>query len=219
MLRVSATELEQYRYYLYNDWLDFPTLVDRLRGVRDETIEMRAGTAFHALLEDASEGREIDHVERDGFYFRLNLDSSLSLPPMREIKTEREYTIGGETVVLVSMADAILGRKVWDHKLTGDFDAENYIDSMQWRTYLTLFDADEFVYNVFEGGEARKTKANALLPGIVWDVDSLHQLTMRRYPGMEDDVLRMLTEFTKFVRQYVPERFDDPVAAAKRLPF
>jgi hypothetical protein len=218
MLRVSATDVDQLRYYRHSDWMEFEELLSRFKDDTQETQAMRAGTAWHKFLDGSGEA-VCDVVEQDGFAFRMNLDAALNLPKLREVKIERTFRILGEDVTLVGKTDGIEGRRIWDHKLTETFDPENYFDSLQWRIYLVLFDADAFTYNVFEGGEARRTKANASYTDrglTVWDIDQLHQLTVYRYDQMESDVMRGLTEFVEFAKMHLPERFGQGMD--KQLP-
>lgn len=219
MLRISATELEAYRLYRQMKWLSHDEFVRRLRGERDDKLLMQAGTAFHAFLEHADEW-EGDEVVQDDFVFILEFDGVLPLPTIREIKTERQYEIDGQAVTLVAKADAVNGLIVEDHKLTEEFSAEWYIDSLQWRIYLSLFGADAFTYNCFEGKEVKLKGRHKRKDGKhVWEVTGLHRLTVNRYAGMEREVLQWLRDLVAFIRVHVPERIDHPEAFEKQLPF
>lgn len=215
MIRTSATELETFRLFLEGDFIDQEELLSRLRGERTENLKMRAGTAFHAFLENAGDFSG-DEVEQDGFVFLLKLKTSIALPVIREVKTERGYLLDGQEVVLVAKADALNGRTVWDHKLSDGFDADRYTDSLQWRAYLSLFGCNTFTYNVFEGGEVKKKKQQRA-GKVVWSVDELHQFSCHRYPGMDQELSDWVRELTRFIVKYVPERIDAPEAIAKKL--
>lgn len=219
MLRISATELEAFRLYRQMKWLSHDEFVRRLRGERGDSLMMLAGTAFHKFLELANEW-EGDEVVQDDFVFILEFDGVLPLPMIREIKTERQYEIDGLAVTLVAKADAVNGLIVEDHKLTEQFSAELYIDSLQWRIYLSIFGANTFIYNCFEGKEV-KLKGRQKRPDgkHVWEVTDLHRLTVNRYEGMEREVLRWLRDLVGFIREHVPERIGHPEAFEKHLPF
>lgn len=222
LLRTSATELESFRLYRQMKWLSHDEFMRRLRGERDESLVMRAGTALHAFLERADEWQG-DEVVQDDFVFILELDGVLPLPKIREIKVERQYEIAGVDVTLVAKADAVNGLAVDDHKLTEQFNAEWYQDSLQWRTYLSIFGANNFTYNCFEGKEVklseRLKKRQGWAGKHVWEITALHRLTVNRYDGMEREVLHWLRDLVEFIRQHVPERIDDPAAIEKQLPF
>ena len=200
-MRISVTELDQWRLYCQYEhgWVDYAELRKRLSPdqKQEESEAMRYGTAFHAYLEDAVAGREVKEFNRDGIDFKLDFDRQLYLPEVREVKTELDLSVDGMPVTLVGKADAYDGWSVFDHKLVEQFDAEKYLDSLQWRAYLIMFDARRFTYNVFECDRDLAAFCR---------VRELHQLTMCRYPGMERDVLNYVQELARFFRDYMPER-------------
>lgn len=198
MIRISATNLEAVRR-----WKDDPDreLADLLAYLRREvppTDAMRAGTALHKVLELAQEGETLERVEMDGFTFDFQLEGELALPVLREVKLEKVVNIRGIPVTLVGVVDAMEARRIYDHKLTGRIDAENYTDSLQWRAYLEWFEADLFTYNLFEKYEP------AGEPG-TFVIKSFAPIDFFRYPGMHLDVQDAVLEFVDFVRAYMPE--------------
>lgn len=195
-IRVSASDIDSFRYFLADEDAELPDLLGRLRRTEPPTEAMMAGTAFHTALQLSQSG-SLEEIVSDGFRFRLDLDDELDLPAMREIKTTRDYEVGGHVVTLVGKVDAVLGRRIYDHKLTARYDAERFLGSMQWRIYLDLFGADEFRWNVFEAREVGERE---------YAIKELHKLTMHRYPGMEDDIVRELATFLEFAVTHMPER-------------
>ena len=195
-LRVSATDIDALRYYREREDGDLVGLLAQLRREAQPTTPMLAGSAFHKALEHASDG---DHaaLEADGYTFDIEAEGEIALPSIREMKATREYLIDGCTVTLVGKVDAIQGRTVIDHKMTGRFDPERFLNSMQWRVYLDVFDADEFRWNVFEAREAE--------PGR-YRITAIHPLTMHRYPGMGEDIERELHAFVAFIHDHLPEK-------------
>ena len=171
-------------------------LLDRLRGQGEENDAMRAGTAFHSFLEHAQPGESVTEFDSDGIHFVLDLDDELAVPRVRECKTEKQYVVDGLPVTLVAKADTVEGRIVSDYKLSADFDAEKYTESMQWRAYLVLFDADRFDYCVF----SNKRKGDTVT---VTDFD---RMSFYRYPEVEADVVRCLKDLVRFMVKHVPER-------------
>lgn len=197
-MRCSVTDIEAYRWYRALEDMPLDKLLRQLRRQEEPTINMLAGTAFHQLLEDSEPG-ELDDAESQGFHFQFDLDAELRLPTARELKAEGEITVNGIPVTLVGKVDAIHGCRVYDHKLTGRFDAERYANSFQWRAYLYLLDCQWFTYNVFTGRPERDSNTH-------WRVTAFDALDFYRYPGMEDDVLRELGQFVDFACEYLPER-------------
>lgn len=200
-LRVSATDIDALRRYLSPPEgmeIELSDLLRQLRREEPPSEAMLAGSALHKLLETTSDG-ELSEADIDGYRFFFDMDGSLSLPPVREMKATRDFRIGGCLVTLVGKVDAVSGRRIEDHKFTSRYDAERFLTSYQWRIYLDIFDADEFRWNIFEGREEQEKR---------YVIRALHQLTMHRYPGMRDDIERVLSVFVDFARSHLPERFN-----------
>lgn len=206
-MRISVTELDALRLYRSEDWMTLPMLLDRFRGEGEENEAMRAGTAFHGFLEHAQAGSSIDWLEHDGYTFEIDCNAELVIPRVRECKTERTFTIDGLEVTVVGKADTLGGREVGDYKLSADFDAENYTDALQWRTYLMLFDADKFTYTVFPHKRKGKTIT----------IQAVEQMSFYRYEGLEEDVMRAIKDLTRFLVEHLPERIT--AGDEKRLTF
>lgn len=196
MIRVSVTELEALRYYRVSEDMGLDAILRRLRKQDAPSEAMLAGKAFHALLEHADDC-DLEHAERDGYRFAFALDDEVELSPIRELKAEKVYRIDAEDVELVGVVDGLFGSMIEDHKLSARFNIETYIDSIQWRCYLDMFQADSFRYNIFEAAERDG----------IYVVRAYHPMTFYRYPGLHDDVTRALREFVGFARSHLPERW------------
>lgn len=196
-LRISVSDIECFRYYKANEEITLEECLARLRKERPATPAMRAGSALHAILEHAEYDGETLWAERDGFRFYFGCEIDLNVPAVRELKGEVEIQTPSALVTLVGVVDA-MDTAIHDYKLTGRFEAERFADSYQWRCYLLMFGAERFVYNVFVGQE----DAN----GTDWTIREYHELEMYRYPGMEQDVYRELSEFVEFILAYMPEK-------------
>lgn len=190
-MRISVTDLDSFRYWKDSE-MTIDELVQRLRGKFEPTPAMMAGRAFHSMLEHANLG-EIDICDVDGYRFDFRqLKAEIAMPSVRELKAE--YQIGD--ITLVGKVDALNGNVVHDYKLTEQFDAERYVDSYQWRCYLLMFGATQFVYDVFQ---ARYDIASI----VVYDY---HRMSFSAYPEMRDDVLREVHGLAEIIQQYVPEK-------------
>lgn len=198
-LRVSASDVDAFRYFLANEDAELADLLAQLRRETPQTEPMRAGTALHKALELSTPGNH-GELKADGYTFEFKADGEIELPEIRELKGTVEREIDGCLVTLVGKVDAIHGKRVDDHKFTSRYDAERFMGSYQWRVYLDLFGADEFRWNVFEG--------RPISDDPTWYViNNVHRLTMHRYPGMSDDVERALARFVDFARAHLPEKF------------
>jgi hypothetical protein len=197
-MRISATQIDAFVRWQKNEDAPLEEIIAYLRKQTAPTDAMRAGTAFHKVLERAEYG-EIERVEQDGFTFDLSeMNCTLALPEVREIKLEVLTVVAGFAATVVGVLDAQRGNGAYDHKLTARFDAERYADSYQWRCYLSWFGFDWFTYNVFEAYQP------AAEPGL-YIVRNLHPLTFTRYPELDADVARVARDYVHFIRDYVPE--------------
>ncbi len=198
MIRISASDLESFRYWRNNEDSTIEELITRLMHREPPTPKMEAGAAFAKFMEHAREGA-INNVTVDGWEFFFALEDTIALPPVREIKAEVEMSTPSGPVTLVCKCDALDGLTVRDQKLTERFDPERYLDSLQWRAYLTVFKAKEFVYDIFvarydSGGEKRVT------------VTEYHPVKFFPYPGMDRHVELAVCELAEVIAKYIPER-------------
>ena len=74
--------------------------------------------------------------------------------PRRELKAEKDY--GG--IIVSARCDRLHGMTIADDKSTshfsGDAGVEKYIDKKQWRYYLDIFGANEFVWHIWRLGKS-----------------------------------------------------------------
>lgn len=198
-LRVSASDIDALRYYRNDEEAELSDLLAQLRKETPPTDAMLAGTALHAALETAEPG---DHkgFQHEGYTFSFETDAELDIPGIREMKATREYQVGDVLVTLVGKVDAIHGKRIDDHKMTAQYEAEKYLSSHQWAIYLEVFGADEFRWNIFEARESSEKN---------YIIRAVHKLTVHRYPGIGADVERWVTQFVEFARDHLPERIID----------
>lgn len=198
MIRLSVTDLDGYLYWRESEDMTFDAFLTRLRGGEPPTQAMLAGRAFHKVFELATPG-DIPVAVMDGFEFVFDVDQSIAIPEIRELKGEVVFDTASGPVTLVGKVDALNGTTVHDYKLTERFEAERYIDSHQWRSYLTMFSAGTFVYDVFQAryDEQRVT---------IYDY---HRLQFHAYPAMRDDVHRVVSELAAIVATHVPEKIKE----------
>ena len=160
-----------------------------------ETEAMARGTAFHKFLELAKCG-ETELACIDGFTFSFPGDFSLYLPKMRELRKGKDYG----SITISGQVDAIEGKTIYDHKTTERFDAEGYLQSWQHRFYLDIFEADRFVWNVWEMKYNGGDEVSQL-----YEVRALHTLEQYRYPSMPSDCLALAQEYREFAEKYLPK--------------
>lgn len=156
---------------------------------------MLAGRALHTLLEHAEPG-ELADATLDGWRFTFALDAAIALPAVRELKAEEVFHTRAGPVTLVGKVDSLEGIVVHDYKLTERFEAERYADSYQWRAYLTMFGAQHFVYDVFQGR----------YDGQRVTIYDYHRFPLVAYPGMRADVERAVAGLAEIVAAHVPQK-------------
>lgn len=184
----------------YRQWVNWhplfegqeePSVDDLVRFItRDEPSEaMLAGTAFHKTMELANDG-EHDAFEANGYRFILP-DADLALPAVREMRAYGNY----RGLDVTGQVDGVEGKIVIDHKTTGKFDPERYLNGCQWKFYLDLFGANEFRWNVFVIKE---------LEPKVYSVAAPQTLTAHRYPEMHEHCEKLAAEYLAFARVHLP---------------
>ena len=173
------------------DGQEEPTVEDLVKFIlSDEPTEaMLAGTAFHKAMELAQDGIH-GSFEANGYRFILP-DAEISLPVVREMRAYGNY----RGLDVTGQVDAVEGKIVIDHKTTGKFDPERYLNGCQWKFYLDLFGADEFRWNIFLIKE---------LEPKVYSVAAPQTLTVRRYPEMRADCEKLAEEYLAFARAHLP---------------
>lgn len=200
MIRLSVTDVDAIMAWMDSEQ-DLNVLLRRLRREEPPTEAMKAGRAFHSVMEHATE--DLTTAERDGYKFRFCLNSEIALPPIKELKGEMEVHTSVGPVTLVGIVDGMQGRIVTDYKLTSYFDAERYMNSFQWKAYLMMFKANRFNYEVF-------TAKEELGEYLIMSHDTL---PLCRYEDLERDVLREINHGAKFVAKYLPEKIQvQPIA-------
>lgn len=197
MIRISASDLESYRYWRDSESAELPDLVSRLTHTAPATREMEAGRALARFFEHACPGEQ-DAARVDGWEFVFDLDEAIVLPPMRELKAEIVLQTPSGPVTLVCKADGIDGTTVHDQKLSSNLDAERYMDSLQWRAYLVAFGANRFVYDIFVGKYDQDGDP-------VVTITEYHTLPFYAYPEMRTDVQRAVEELAEVITRYIPQ--------------
>lgn len=201
-LRLSATTLEAYRRWLENEEAGVADMLTYLDKTIEPTEVMRAGSAFHKILENAN-NVELSQVELDGFTFDFSeIESEIRLPAIREFKFTRQTEIDGVQVTFVGVVDAMDSTAVYDHKLTSNANAEFYENSMQWRCYLAWLGLPKFTYNLFEKAYQPVSESNLI------KLKAVQQITFCRYIGMEDEIRELSASFIAFLKKHAPQHLN-----------
>jgi hypothetical protein len=202
VMTFRVSEAESFRQFMNDEEAELEHFLARMRGQVPPSPAMEAGTAFHKALEEAITGLEVTSIEANGYTFTFAGNFTVELPAIREVRASKTWIVDGEPVTISGQLDCIHGKRVEDHKTTGRFDPERYLDGYQWRLYLAIFGADHFRWNVFEIAEKDHP--------LDWEVFAQHRLEQYRYPAMEDDCTRLVQDLARFARNHMPERIRTP---------
>ncbi len=200
MKSYRVSNIEQFRQFEQDEDFELDTLLNRLQGLEEPSEAMMAGTAFHKCLELSKPGLVADRVEHDGYVFTFEGDFTLELPVIRELRAYKTFVVDGESITITGQVDGLEGKRIDDHKTTGSFSPDRYLEGYQWRLYLNIFGADMFRWNVFEIANLADD------PPKNYRVRNHHTLEQFRYPGMERDCVDLVERFARFVRHYLPEQ-------------
>lgn len=196
-----VSNVERFRQWERDEDADLEGLLADLRGESLPSAAMLAGTAFHKCLELFSE--EVPLVEAlsiDGYRFTFDGDFDLELAPVRELRASKTYTVDDEPITISGQVDGLAGKRIDDHKTTGRFDPERYVQGFQWRLYLDIFGAQQFRWNVFEIEEIAAEFGSGEQ---TFAVTAAHRLEQYRYPGMGEDCQSLVERFARFVREHL----------------
>jgi hypothetical protein len=193
MLETSVSNLNLYKIWKEQEDLDVGWLLTKIL-VREQTDKMKAGEAFHKALESTL---ETDHysVSAMGYTFQFLVDAEMALPRLREASLSQDYA----GLLVKGRVDGITGKLVTDLKTTEQFDAERYVDGLQWRYYLDMTGADRFDWHVFQMSEAKSPGTD-----VVYEVYGYHKLTQYRYAGMHEDCVKWAREYRDFAERFLP---------------
>lgn len=198
-MKYRVSMVESFRKWEADPDADDDSLADLLANLRGEGVAselMRAGTAFHKALETAPTGIDVSELGAEGYTFHITDSLEIGLTMIRELRASKTYIVDGVPIVISGQVDQLEGRRIEDHKTTGRFDAERYMEGYQWRLYLDIFGAHHFRWNVFEIAAMDEPKT--------YQVFAQHRLEQYRYPALGDDCQALVSRFARFVREYMP---------------
>lgn len=208
-LRLSVTMLDTYVYGMANEDMSSEQLAYELFARKKPSLAMRVGTSFHRFLEKGQLAPQLLAIpDQYGFHFILpdDLNGTIELGAIREHVYEWPIF---DNVVLVGKIDAETPYKVIDHKLTGCFDPERYMDSLQWRAYLAMRGKAHFSYQVFEhSGLPEQPDGLGHYPVLIKDY---HRLDQYAYAGMQDDIKDIVRDLAEFARVWMAEFRDSEI--------
>jgi hypothetical protein len=200
IIHVRVSHLESFRYWHDSEDLTQADLLARLNYTSETSREMEAGKAFAAMME-VVEPPPVDMPAKeatiDGWRFVFEYDGTLEVPAVRELEARMVLHTRWGVVLLTGHCDGLDGVTVHDQKLTRRWDAEKYIDSLQWRSYLAMFGGSRFVYDVFVGKYDDAGGTNTVT------IVDYHRLPLFAYEGMRGDVIKAVGRVAEVIATHL----------------
>lgn len=191
-MTATVSRLDSFRYWRGNE---DATTEDWLKDLSaPPNHRMDVGAAFQTVLENLSVGGEFANCVADGISFNFKCDAAI--PQLTPVYGQKDYG----PVLVRGKAGIVDGKRVEVFKTTKRFEAEKRQDDYQWRLYLDLFDADEFVWNIFVIAPNNPDETN-------YDVMDYHRLTAHRYPGLHDDCVSLVNDYHGIMSSIPEEDF------------
>ena len=208
-MRLSVTTIEAFRQYRdgvtnYNGdpYVTQEKLIQRIKKEEEEpSVFMLRGTAFHKLMGNPKKYfKEPDYI-CSNIRFDKSIEKAFEYSykdfPF-EIKTVKPYIINSEKLNVVGVADPLVGNIAIENKTKwGSPSLTDYYDSVQWRFYLELFEAEMVQYQIFLMQEKKK---------IIYLKDFI-PLQFTSYPNMSKELTTMLAEFLEFIKIHNLENY------------
>lgn len=186
----------------------------------------RIGTAFHRVVEEGKpQCEKVPEGVRTFLYYNkpaeepvpcgrsFDVDGYKVTLDINQIKTAlayrdehpdafhefREFKDYGDCIV-TGCADMIDGTEIRDIKTVySTKNDSDYVDSCQWRFYLELFGLDIFHFDLFHFEDYKLEKHGYDVRGLTL-TRRTPPITCYRYPAMEQDNRRLLTEFIRWAQ-------------------
>jgi hypothetical protein len=190
-LRISATTLESFRLFSEGDWMEESDLIDTILGKFRPTIEIQIGQAYHSILETPDKYRAKNGYTCRGTFFAPEVVAPMLEKIDRQGLFEVRATLDVLGNTLVCKVDHIYGVKIKEFKTTfKPFDADKYLQSLQWRVMALAFGAASVTYEVacfqdFDTVELR----------------TIESLTVYPYGGMRSDIESWVRKFEHYCTQ------------------
>ena len=212
MYRISVTSLEKFRRFVAgaSPFDTEESLLDTLSGEFKGNEYTFIGTAFHNIVEqgEAAYTFGADGIRSmvDGTEVIMSYEQAFTALRYRyrmpeaiyEVPVGKDYLTAAFPIHVTGRADVILGNDVRDIKTKYSAPkAEEYMESCQWRFYLEMFNADRFVFDVFEFRGYDKSKHGTDVRGL--ELRPFDPIECIRYTTMQEDNQKLVSDFCDYI--------------------
>lgn len=207
MYRISVTTLEKFRRYMdeVSESDTEESLIASIKGEFKGNDLTTFGSAYHKLIEDGAKPEGL-LLRADDIYFskeqaKAALNFKKKHPYMQhEIVCRKVYETKYFPIQVGGRVDGIEGVEIRDTKMKFSYIKwEEYLNSVQWKFYLDMLNADVFWYDVFlvKGFNALQEKAPYTLPDVTISYEEPMQCL--RYATMGNDIQLILDQFLDYM--------------------
>jgi len=205
-MRVSTTVLESFRLFMDQDFMEEAELLATIRGEFSPNFPIALGMSYHSIIETPDKYRleggdgylcKAAYVDdnnrwqsREITFPAAVIDPMLALVDRRG-SFELKATKWMDDCLVVVKADHVFGTDISELKTTlGQFDAEKYMTSCQWKFEALLLGASRVTYRVARLSDGRD--------GI--ELRAIENLAVYPYPEMENDCRALLRRFVDYCK-------------------
>jgi hypothetical protein len=207
MIQVRTTLLESFRRFrdgVTETYDNEQLMIEKLSGEFIGNNKTEIGSAFHFLIEHTLMTVEnVKEFQKFGVAFsekqqeQAYLHSYNLQPFIPEVRQSKVFQIKYGEISITGAMDVLQGNTIRDTKCK--FRSPEYLEyynSFQWRIYLSIFELNRFLYDIFEfiGYDDKMGK----------DVSSIelkqHEpFECLRYENMETDIIILLNDFMEWI--------------------
>jgi hypothetical protein len=222
-----TTTLESFRRMLYNNpdnetaYDTEKSFLESLKGEFKGNDMTVIGTAFHSIVErgetvcDITASKGLSPFDPDDVRVSVEVDGKTVVfnqqqfdvaiayrdrmrGALHEVPARRTFTTRHGDITVFGTADLLHGIYIRDIKTRfSRCVQQDYIDSYQWRFYLSLFEMRHFVYDVFE---FRNYIPEQGINVTGCPIAAHEPIECAAYAAMEADLTALLNDFLEYVR-------------------
>lgn len=206
MYQLRVTQLEKFRRFKCeaSEYDTEQSVIDSLDGTLTGNDKTNIGSAFHWLIEKHHE-RDLKEQCFDKFdvifndeQIKIALNHVAELGTFTpEIRMSKVFNTKFGDISITGQIDKLQGKIIRDTKVTfRSKSTTEYYDSYQWRVYLSIFELDRFIYDLFEVEKYKDEYQRDVTRCIITPYEPYECI---RYELMEADVINLLNEFLEWV--------------------
>lgn len=210
MFEVRVTMLEKFRRFRDQVSESYDTeqsVVDSLTGKFKGNDLTNIGTAFHYVVEKGAYGELVTpdilfdkwKVKATDEQIQICYNHSQSIRPfVPEVRLPKKFnSILGE-ITISGCTDVLQGNQERDNKFKfSPPKMVEYMDSYQWRIYLSIFGLDRFIYDVFEFIGYKECDGRDVTNCTLKQHEPFECI---RYENMENDIQTLINYFCEWIR-------------------